>query len=182
MFVSTRRSLPFLCIWNTIVLLLCSLPVSDQSLVAVPLSLLVLDVEMSQSISSRAVTAVLARMWWRTPDSQSTPQPFLQASAVPIWLPTVPGEQQLDQALHVLPPLVGVAVHSMAPPSSWRGRDCSTNTTEVAGLLSLSLWKRGECGGQWVRLPLGGMEKHVKSNFFSYIFYDIVSTVSVYCC
>lgn len=46
MFVPTC-SLSFLCIWDSIILLLCSLPVSNHSVVAVPLSLIALWVSLA---------------------------------------------------------------------------------------------------------------------------------------
>lgn len=80
--IPTRSSLPFLCIWDTIILLLCSLPVSDYSLVAGPLFFAcpLMYISVPEHFLTHAVT-VLARMCWTTQFSIyslfSKPRPFL---------------------------------------------------------------------------------------------------------
>lgn len=118
--IPIRSSLPFLCIWDTIILLLCSLPVSAYSLVAGPLSLLALwCLSVFLSASSLMLSLSLQECAEQPPILDL--QPFLQASAISIWPPTVPAEQQqLEQALFalLLLLLVDVTVQSMALLSS----------------------------------------------------------------
>lgn len=107
--IPTRSSLCVLCVWNTSLFscFVLSLSLTVLYVVAVPLSLLALDVEVSPSISSLVVSTVLSRMCRRNPDALSTPRPCRQASGIPTWLPTVAVEQQLEWVLHALLSLVG---------------------------------------------------------------------------